>query len=196
MNNDEKNRLASIVLAPYIQKAYALISISRKTGGNQFRHAMATMSILIDYHYIDSVLLKAAILHDLLEDFHEAREENIREIQDEDVEEVIRLVKEVTRHFPESKREFYERLLHQGSKKAKILKCADVISNLTDLHIDNISLNKIKTNLNLYEKFILPMALQVNHNMHLEIEDLIQSRRLYVKSYHKDWFSTLLKRNA
>jgi hypothetical protein len=28
MNNDEKNRLASIVLAPYIQKAYALISIS------------------------------------------------------------------------------------------------------------------------------------------------------------------------
>jgi hypothetical protein len=59
MNNDEKNKLASIVLAPYIQKAYALIGIHRETGGNQFRHAMATR-YSIDYHYIDSVLLKGA----------------------------------------------------------------------------------------------------------------------------------------
>ncbi|HAW58886.1 MAG TPA: hypothetical protein DCX03_07730 [Bacteroidales bacterium] len=195
MNNDEKNKLASIVLAPYIQKAYALIGIHRETGGNQFRHAMATMSILIDYHYIDSVLLKAGILHDLLEDFHEAREENIREIQDEDVENVIKLVKEVTRNPHETKREFYERLLHHGSEKAKILKCADVISNLTDLHIDNISSNKIKTNLDLYEEIILPMAWEVNKNMHYEIEDLIHSRRIYVKSYHKDWLTSLLKKN-
>ncbi len=98
---------------------------------------------------------------------------------------MIKLVKEVTRNPHETKREFYERLLHHGSEKAKILKCADVISNLTDLHIDNISSNKIKTNLDLYEEIILPMAWEVNKNMHYEIEDL-SIRAYLVKSNHKD----------
>ena len=61
--------------------------------------------------------------------------------------------------------------------------------------IDNISSNKIKTNLDLYEEIILPMAWEVNKNMHYEIEDLIHSRRIYVKSYHKDWLTSLLKKN-
>ena len=43
--------MKSIILAPYILKATALIGVKRKVGGNQFRHAFATLGILIDYKY-------------------------------------------------------------------------------------------------------------------------------------------------
>ena len=49
----------NLILAPYLIKATALIGISRKCGGNQFRHQFATLGILIDYKYEDSILLKA-----------------------------------------------------------------------------------------------------------------------------------------
>ena len=68
MRDSERRKLAKLVLAPYIQKATALIGKKRRVGGNQFRHAMATMAILVDYHYTGAVLLKAALIHDLFED--------------------------------------------------------------------------------------------------------------------------------
>jgi len=60
--------LSEMVLAPWIQKATALIGAPRRVGGNQFRHAMATFAILLDYKFLDPVLLKASIIHDLIED--------------------------------------------------------------------------------------------------------------------------------
>jgi len=39
--------LKHLVLAPYILKATALISVNRKVGGNQFRHSFATLGILL-----------------------------------------------------------------------------------------------------------------------------------------------------
>jgi len=69
---NELETLKSLVLAPYILKATALIGVRRKVGGNQFRHSFSTLGILLDYKlFYDSVLLKASLLHDLLEDLPE-----------------------------------------------------------------------------------------------------------------------------
>ena len=51
-----------------MQLATSLIGKARHAGGNMFRHQMDTLAILIDYGYIDSVLLKASIVHDTVED--------------------------------------------------------------------------------------------------------------------------------
>ena len=61
-------QLKGIYLAPYIQLATALVGKSRHAGGNMFRHQIDTLGILIDYGYIDCVLLKASVIHDLIED--------------------------------------------------------------------------------------------------------------------------------
>ncbi|HRU78860.1 MAG TPA: hypothetical protein P5214_10745, partial [Rectinema sp.] len=68
MNKTAMLRLKRMHLAPYIQLATSLIGKPRRSGGNMFRHQLDTMAILIDYGYIDSVLLKASLIHDLLED--------------------------------------------------------------------------------------------------------------------------------
>ena len=59
--------LGGITMAPYIVKAMALIGVKRKGGSNMFRHQMSTLAILLDYKFIDPVLLKAACIHDLFE---------------------------------------------------------------------------------------------------------------------------------
>jgi hypothetical protein len=68
MTTEEMLRLKGTHLAPYIQLATALIGKVREGGGNMFRHQLDTMATLIDYGYIDSVLLKASVVHDVLED--------------------------------------------------------------------------------------------------------------------------------
>ena len=61
---DDKNmmQLRDMSFAPYMQLATGLIGKARHAGGNMFRHQMDTLAILIDYGYIDSVLLKASII--------------------------------------------------------------------------------------------------------------------------------------
>jgi GTP pyrophosphokinase len=175
MNETEK--LRNLVLAPYIIKATALIGKERYVGGNQFRHALATMAILIDYKLIDDyILLKAAVIHDLLEDIPETNEHELRQI-DDDANQVVDLVLEVTRPKGLTKANFLRKILESGSRNAKILKIADRISNLTDLHRDQYSRNKMSEYLNQSEKYILPMATEVNQDMALELADLIAKRR-------------------
>lgn len=175
MNDTEK--LKRLILAPYIIKATALIGKERNVGGNQFRHALATMAILFDYKLFDNhVLLKAAVIHDLLEDIPETDEYKLRQI-DEQANQVVDLVLEVTRPRGMSKANFLKRLLDQGSFNAKVLKVADRISNLTDLHRDHYSRKKMSDYLDQTEKYILPMALEVNSNMAIELKDLIAKRR-------------------
>ena len=102
--------LRNLVLAPYILKATALISISRKVGGNQFRHAFSTLGILLDYkYYRDKVLLKASLLHDLLEDLPETEIDDIRQI-DKEGPRVVELVLEVTKRKDESKKDGLARM--------------------------------------------------------------------------------------
>lgn len=177
---NELENLRNLVLAPYILAATALIRVSRKVGGNQFRHSFATLGILLDYQFThDYVLLKAALLHDLFEELPETRLDEIRHI-DADGPQVVELVLEVTRTDNETKSEYLERVLKHGSTKAKILKCADRISNLTDLHRDSHDNAKILAYLEQTEKYIIPMAHEVNPNMLIELTDLVSRRRKIV----------------
>lgn len=176
-----EEKLKSLVLAPYIIKATALIGKERGVGGNQFRHAMATMAILLDYKLFDDyVLLKASVIHDLLEDVPETNEFEIR-IIDGQADQVLELVKEVTRPEEMPKEEYLQGILEKGSRRAKILKCADRISNLTDLHTDTHSTKKINAYLDQTEKYVIPMAKEVNEDMFKELSDLIKSRRRFIR---------------
>lgn len=172
---DNLTTLKNLVLAPYILKATALVGVSRKVGGNQFRHSFATLGILLDYKYFnDPVLLKASLLHDLLEDFG-ANLDEIRNI-DSDGPDVVNLILEVTCGDDETKEEYLKRLQY-SSKRAKILKCADRISNLTDLHLDTHTNQKIYDYLMQTEKYILTLAKEVNSDFEREILDLIIKRK-------------------
>lgn len=175
MNETEK--LKNLVLAPYIIKATALIGKQRSVGGNQFRHALATMAILLDYKLFDDyVLLKASVIHDLLEDVPETNEQELRCI-DSQANQVVDLVLEVTRPCDMNKIDFLKRILEKGSHNAKILKVADRISNVTDLHRDQYSRKKMCEYLKQTEEYVLPMAREVNKDMAIELKDLISKRR-------------------
>lgn len=169
--------LKNLVLAPYILKATALISVQRKVGGNQFRHSFSTLGILLDYKFFqDSILLKAALLHDLLEELPKTEEVEIRKI-DYDGNAVVDLVIEVTKRDNETKPQYLQRVLNNGSEKAMLLKCADRISNLTDLHRDTHSQEKISEYIEQTELYVLPMARKVNANMFIELTDLVAKRK-------------------
>ena len=131
--------LGNIVMAPYIVKAMALIGVKRRTGSNMFRHQISTMGILLDYKVADPVLLKAALIHDLFEDaagMPGVTEDEITRI-DADGRAVYDLVMEVTLRdaggAKEPKPQFLSRIMQHGSRRAKVLKLADRISNLTAL---------------------------------------------------------------
>jgi GTP pyrophosphokinase len=174
---NDLDKLKNLVLAPYIFKAMALIGVSRKVGGNQFRHAFSTLGILLDYKYFnESILLKASVIHDLLEDVPETQVDEIRNT-DFEGNAVVDLVLEVTRRQDETKPEYLQRVLEHGSYRAKILKCADRISNLTDLHRDTHPDHKITDYLAQTEQYVLPMAREVNADMVIELTDLVDKRR-------------------
>jgi len=189
MNDTEK--LKNLVLAPYILKATALIGKIRYVGGNQFRHAMAALTILLDYKlFDDSVLLKAAVIHDLIEDVPETDQLALRQT-DEEANAVVDLVLEVTRPKGMVKATFLNRILEHGSHNAKVLKVADRISNLTDLHRDHYTKARMVNYLDQTEKYILPMAHEVNKLMATELKDLIAKRRKqlnYMKYPGFIWF--------
>ena len=173
----DTEKLKNLVLAPYILKATALIGKKRNVGGNQFRHAMATLAILLDYKLFDDyVLLKAAVIHDLIEDVPETNEHELRRI-DHQANHVVDLVLEVTRPQGMIKANFLKQILEQGSRNSKLLKVADRISNLTDLHRDHYTKARMISYLDQTEKYILPMALEVEKNMAVELKDLIAKRR-------------------
>lgn len=178
--------LKNLVLAPYILRATALISVQRAVGGNQFRHCFSTLGILLDYKfYTNSILLKASLLHDLLEDLPETQVDEIRWIDGEGTD-VVELVLEVTKRKDETKAEYLQRLLEYGSRNAMLLKCADRISNLTDLHRDIQSEQKISDYLDQTEKYVIPMARLVNADMLKELTDLVAKRRRIVRMLERD----------
>lgn len=173
-----EENLKSITLTPYLIKATALIGKARHVGGNQFRHAFATLGILIDYKYFSNpVLLKASIVHDLFEDIPSTDRTVLFDL-DADGVTVTKLVLELTKHPNESKATYLKRVLEKGSINAKTLKVADRISNLTDMNRTIYSETKISKYLDETEQYVIPMAQQVNPDMVLELSDLIKSRRL------------------
>lgn len=183
MNDEGLVQLKSIILAPYMQLATALIGKARHAGGNMFRHQMDTLAILIDYGYIDPILLKASIVHDTIEDIPDFDHDLVKNA-DSDGSDVYDLVMEVTKREGEDKKDFLMRIINNGSQKAKVLKCADRISNMISLGYVTDS-KFIERYCNETEFFILPMALEVDFNMYQELIHLIITRRKFLEDYKK-----------
>jgi len=181
MNAEQMDQLSGIRLAPYIQVATYLIGKSREGGGNMFRHQLDTMSILVDYKYIDSVLLKASLVHDLLEDIPDFNHNILLSI-DFESHAVYNLVMEVSRRHGESKPDFLIRIREKGSPSAKILKVADRISNMISLGFVN-NFEFVERYINETEKYLLPLAAEVNNDMLIELNDLVASRRKYLNDF-------------
>ncbi|MCL2609016.1 MAG: hypothetical protein FWD94_03825 [Treponema sp.] len=183
MTEDEMLRLKGVYLAPYMQLATALIGKTRYGGGNMFRHQIDTMGILIDYGYIDSVLLKAAIVHDLIEDIPDFNHNLLLNI-DFESHNVYELVLEVTRIPNEPKPDFLDRIRHTGSRNAKILKVADRISNMVSLGFVNKT-GFVERYTEETEKFVFPIADLVDKTMLKELQTLVESRRRYLADFKK-----------
>jgi len=174
MTDSDMLAIKNLTLAPYIQLAVRLIDVPRRHLSNAFRHQGDTLFILFDYGYTDPVLLKAAIIHDLLEDCPETRHEEIT--RHEDGPAVLALVQEVSRQPGETKDIFLRRILETGSTQAKILKSADRISNLIALGFTSDAAF-IQRYIKETADFVLPMANQVSPNMARELCDLLASRQ-------------------
>jgi Guanosine polyphosphate pyrophosphohydrolases/synthetases len=179
MNTQEMLVLKGIYLAPYMQLATALIGKQRHAGGNMFRHQIDTMGILIDYGYIDSILLKASVIHDVVEDIPEFNRNQILEI-DSESGQVYDLVMEVTKQEGQLKSDYLKRIIEKGSHRAKVLKCADRISNMISLGFvtDPAFIERYCEETELY---IFPIALEVNFEMYQELIRLVISRRQYLE---------------
>lgn len=190
MENEKMLQLKNISLAPYMQLATELIGKQRHAGGNMFRHQLDTMTILIDYGYIDSVLLKASCVHDVIEDVPNFDANKIRNV-DEDGEEVLRLVLEVTKREGEDKNKFLRRIIEEGSQKAKILKTADRISNMISLGWVNDP-KFINRYCDETEFFVFPIALEVDYNMYQELINLVMTRRKYLED--SGWIDKQMKK--
>ena len=178
MTTEEMLRLKSTFMAPYMQLATALIGKTREGGGNMFRHQLDTMATLIDYGYIDSVLLKASIVHDLIEDVPDFNRNLLLQV-DFESSAVYDLVMEVTRHPEETKPEFLTRIYEIGSRQAKILKVADRISNMISLGYV-VSTEFISRYSEETVRYIFPIAEEVDKAMLSELQSLVDSRRKYL----------------
>ncbi|MDR2478430.1 MAG: hypothetical protein LBD48_03850 [Treponema sp.] len=181
MTTEEMLRLKGTHLAPYMQLATALIGKTRESGGNMFRHQLDTMAILLDYGYIDSVLLKAAIVHDVLEDIPDFNHNLLLSI-DYESHLVYDLVQEVTRQDGETKAEFLTRIHESGSHNAKVLKVADRISNMISLGFV-VNLEFVRRYTDETERYIFPIAGTVDESMLKELKSLVESRRNNLADY-------------
>jgi GTP pyrophosphokinase len=146
------------------------------------------MAILLDYKIVDPILLKAAVIHDLFEDaptMPGVTERQIVEL-DSDGPAVYALVMEVTIRvvdgIREPKSQYLLRIMQGGSPRARLLKLADRISNLTALgFVHDVAF--VKRYVEETRACILPYAERVNPDMFRELSDLVESRgQLYPPS--------------
>lgn len=179
MNKQGMLELTEMKLAPYIQLSTALVGKSRRAGGNMFRHQLDTLAILIDYGYYDATLLKAAVIHDLIEDVAGFDPQRILDVEPA-AKEVLDLVLEVTKKEGQLKKDYLLGIIDHGSEKAKILKCADRISNMISLGFvtDEAFIERYCDETEFY---IFPIALDVDYNMYQELISLVMTRRYYLE---------------
>jgi (p)ppGpp synthase/HD superfamily hydrolase len=188
---DIEQWLRDLTLAPYMVKAMALIGVQRRGGSNMFRHQLSTFAILLDYKVLDPVLLKAAVIHDLFEDAATMPGVSREEIEriDADGPAVYALVMEVTIRavdgVREPKSEYLLRIMQHGSPRAKLLKLADRISNLTALGFVHDAAF-VRRYVEETRRYVLPYAESANANMFLELSDLIASRERALVPGHVD----------
>jgi len=175
MTDEKRDQLAKITTAPYMALSTMAICKPRKIAGNQFRHQAMSRIILIDYGYIDGILHKAALIHDLIEDLEDLDHKLIINC-DEDGPMVYNLVLEVSRRGGESKTDFLNRILNEGSDKACLIKSADRIANLADCQflLDRDFITRLCDE---SERCVIPIAARVCKDMVREMQDLISHAR-------------------
>ena len=188
---DLERSLGNIRLAPYIIKAMALIGVQRRAGSNMFRHQIGTMAILLDYKIVDPILLKAAVIHDLFENalgMPGVSQEEITRI-DTDGPAVYELVMELTIRtvggVREPKADYLLRIMQTGSTRARILKLADRISNITALGFVH-DVTFVTRYLWETRVCILPYAAEVNPDMFRELSDLVENRERFLPLIRPD----------
>lgn len=130
-HTDPPAPLSGLALEPYLHLALGLARLPRKGGGTMFRHQMDTLAVLLEYGHRDPVLLRAAVVHDVLEDLPDVGEAAFAALPDG--AEVLAVVREVSRGPDEPKATFLRRVHREGSRRARLLKVADRISNLGNL---------------------------------------------------------------
>ena len=160
-------------LWPYLQLALPLADLPRKGGGTMFRHQLDTLAVLLEIGHTDPVLLAAAICHDLIEDVEGFEPSRLAELPYGP--EVVDLVLEVSKRPGEPKRRFLERIATSGSPRARLLKVADRISNVTSLGLSDDPVF-VRRYIKETEELLLPMARQVSAEMAAELEALVETR--------------------
>jgi len=161
-------------LWPYISLARYLVKKERRGFGNMFRHQIETFAILLETGNEDPILLKAALIHDLFEDGEKVGFTDFEKVinADSDGREVYELVMElsirVEHGVGEPKSRFLERIMKQGSERARLLKLADRLSNINTLLAtrDVAFINRYLEETRLY---ILPYATDINSRIAQEL---------------------------
>jgi len=159
---------------PYLEIALHLKNKKRKGFGNMFRHQIDTFGILLEFGYHKPVLLKAALIHDLLEDGEEVGFHDFEDLKkiDENGKDVIQLVKEVSIRIRDNNQEpreqFLERIMKRGSENARVLKLADRLSNINSL-VQTKDKHFISRYISETNKYILPYASGIDENMAREL---------------------------
>jgi len=162
-------------LWPYINIARCLSGKKRKGLGNTFRHQVETLAILIENGYHDPILLKASVIHDLIEDGEQVGFTDFDKIKtlDDDGPEVFKLVQElsirVTDRQKEPKSVFLERIMQEGSRNARLIKLADRLSNINSLPTTN-DLEFKKRYIEETRKHIIPYSYSIDKNIAFELE--------------------------
>ena len=162
-------------LWPYIELSRYLVKKERKGFGTMFRHQVETFAILIEFGYDDPVLLKAALIHDLFEDGHKVGFTVFDTVitTDDDGKEVYNLVLElsirIVNNVEEPKAAFLERIMQDGSQRARLLKLADRLSNITNLLATRDMAFK-RRYIDETKKHIMPYADQIDKNIAKELK--------------------------
>ena len=182
MKNEDMEKLKQAQFSPWIQKSTRLRCKRRKILGgvsNAFRHQMNVFAILIDHEVYDTVILKASLIHDLVEDFRDTDLNELRYI-DYDGYEVVNVVLELTvKDYPviEEKKDYLQRILEYGSDRAKIVKAADRIDNLMQMNFNNDNKAYIKKYLDETEQYVVTGVEPLKLSLAIELRDLISRLR-------------------
>lgn len=140
-----------------------------------FRHQIDTFGILLEFGHDDPVLLKASLIHDLLEDGHKVGFTEFETIigVDADGKKVFDLVSEVSirthNGIEEPKQVFLERVIKSGTRRARLLKLADRLANINTLYASN-DRDFIKKYILETRMYILPFAGEIDNRIAEELE--------------------------
>ncbi len=140
-----------------------------------FRHQVETFAILLEFGYNDPVMLKAALIHDLIEDGHKVGFVRFEKVitTDQDGQEVYDLVRELSIRIVdgigEPKAVYLQRIMSSGTPKARLVKIADRLSNINTLFATNDRLF-IKRYVDETREYVMPFAPGIDKRIADELE--------------------------